>query len=103
MFVQIDENKNLIRDTTNRAILNTDRAGLESYLAQRQIAKQRLAEQEEIKNALLNNDTEQLRKKIEELQDTDSKLEVLQTSINKMKTTDSKAKVVIFTEYREWK
>jgi cell shape-determining protein MreC len=40
----------LIRDTTNRAILNTDRAGLESYLAQRQLAKQRLAEQEEMKN-----------------------------------------------------
>lgn len=50
MFVRIEENKNLIRDTTNRAILNTDRAGLESYLAQRQIAKQRLAEQEEMKN-----------------------------------------------------
>ena len=50
MFVRIEEDKNLIRDTTNRAILNTDRAGLESYLAQRQVAKQRLAEQEEMKN-----------------------------------------------------
>ncbi len=49
MFVRIEEDKHLIRDTTNRAILNTDRAGLESYLAQRQLAKQRLAEQEEMK------------------------------------------------------
>ena len=64
MFVQIDENKNLIRDTTNRAILNTDRAGLESYLAQRQVAKQRLAEQEEIKNKV-----EKLEKDITDIKD----------------------------------
>jgi len=49
MFVRIEDDKHLVRDTTNRAILNTDRAGLESYLAQRQLAKQRLAEQEEMK------------------------------------------------------
>ena len=64
MFVQIDENKNLVRDTTNRAILNTDRAGLESYLAQRQVAKQRLAEQEEIKNKV-----EKLEKDITDIKD----------------------------------
>jgi len=50
MFVNIENDKHLVRDTTNRAILNTDRAGLENYLAQRQLAKQRLAEQEEMKN-----------------------------------------------------
>lgn len=50
MFVRIEEEKHLVRDTTNRAILNTDRAGLENYLAQRQLAKQKLAEQEEMKN-----------------------------------------------------
>ena len=31
MLVQIENDKHLIRDTTNRAILNTDRAGLERY------------------------------------------------------------------------
>ena len=69
MFVQIDENKNLIRDTTNRAILNTDRAGLESYLAQRQIAKQRLAEQEEIKNKVekLEEDITDIKSMLREL------------------------------------
>ena len=69
MFVQIDENKNLIRDTTNRAILNTDRAGLESYLAQRQIAKQRLAEQEEIKNKVekLEEDITDIKNMLREL------------------------------------
>jgi len=50
MIVRIEEEKHLVRDTTNRAILNTDRAGLENYLAQRQLAKQKLAEQEEMKN-----------------------------------------------------
>jgi cell shape-determining protein MreC len=50
MFVRIEEEKHLIRDTTNRAILNTDRAGLENYLTQRQLAKQKMAEQEEMKN-----------------------------------------------------
>ena len=69
MFVQIDENKNLIRDTTNRAILNTDRAGLESYLAQRQIAKQRLAEQEEMKNKVskLEEDITDIKSMLREL------------------------------------
>jgi cell shape-determining protein MreC len=50
MIVRIEEEKHLVRDTTNRAILNTDRAGLENYLAQRQLAKQKMAEQEEMKN-----------------------------------------------------
>jgi hypothetical protein len=50
MFVHIEEDKHLVRDISNRAILNTDRVGLENYLAQRQLAKQRLAEQEEMKN-----------------------------------------------------
>ena len=50
MIVRIEEEKYLVRDTTNRAILNTDRAGLENYLAQRQLAKQKMAEQEEMKN-----------------------------------------------------
>lgn len=53
MFIRIEEEKHLVRDTTNRAILNTDRAGLENYLAQRQLAKQRLAEQEEMKNKVI--------------------------------------------------
>ena len=50
MFVHIEEDKHLVRDISNRAILNTDRVGLENYLAQRQLAKQRMAEQEEMKN-----------------------------------------------------
>jgi hypothetical protein len=53
MLVQIENDKHLIRDTTNRAILNTDRAGLERYLAQRQVAKQRMEEQQEINSKVI--------------------------------------------------
>jgi hypothetical protein len=53
MLVPIENDKHLIRDTTNRAILNTDRAGLERYLAQRQIAKQRMEEQQEINSKVI--------------------------------------------------
>ena len=53
MLVQIENDKHLIRDTTNRAILNTDRAGLERSLAQRQIAKQRMDEQQEINSKVI--------------------------------------------------
>ena len=53
MLVPIENDKHLIRDTTNRAILNTDRAGLERYLAQRQLAKQRMDEQQEINSKVI--------------------------------------------------
>ena len=39
-----------MRDTTNRALLNTDREGLERYKAQRLLAKKRLEEQEQMKD-----------------------------------------------------
>lgn len=53
MLVPVKDDKHLVRDTTNKAILNTDRAGLERYLAQRQIAKQRMEEQQEINNKVI--------------------------------------------------
>ena len=69
MFVRIEEEKHLVRDTTNRAILNTDRAGLENYLAQRQLAKQKLAEQEEMKNKVgkLEQDITDIKNMLREL------------------------------------
>jgi len=50
MLVQIKDDPKLVRDVTNRAILNTDREGLERYKTQRLLAKKRLDEQEEMKN-----------------------------------------------------
>ena len=69
MFVQIEEDKHLVRDMSNRAILNTDRVGLENYLAQRQLAKQRLAEQEEMKNKVskLEEDITDIKSMLREL------------------------------------
>jgi cell shape-determining protein MreC len=69
MFVHIEEDKHLVRDISNRAILNTDRVGLENYLAQRQLAKQRLAEQEEMKNKVnkLEEDITDIKSMLREL------------------------------------
>ena len=69
MLVQIENDKHLIRDTTNRAILNTDRVGLENYLAQRQLAKQRMAEQEEMKNKVnkLEQDMSEIKDLLQQL------------------------------------
>ena len=50
MLVRIKDEPTLVRDTTNRALLNTDREGLERYKAQRLLAKKRLEEQKQMKD-----------------------------------------------------
>jgi len=50
MLVRIKDEPTLVRDTTNRALLNTDREGLERYKAQRLLAKKRLEEHEQMKD-----------------------------------------------------
>ncbi len=50
MLVRIKDEPTLVRDTTNRALLNTDKEGLERYKAQRLLAKKRLEEQEQMKD-----------------------------------------------------
>lgn len=51
-LVQIKDNKNLVRDTHSKAILSTDRAGLEDYLVKRDLAKKEMREKEEVKMRL---------------------------------------------------
>lgn len=51
-LVQIKDNKNLVRDTYSKAILSTDRAGLEDYLMKRELAKKELQEKDEMKMRL---------------------------------------------------
>lgn len=46
------EGTNLVRDVESKAILNTDRAGLNKYLMDREIAKRQQSEQTETKNRL---------------------------------------------------
>ena len=50
--VAIKDNVKLIRDTHSKAVLNTDRNGLNEYLMKRQLAKQELEEKTETKNRL---------------------------------------------------
>ena len=46
MYVQIKENKDLIRDTESRALLNTNRGELEAYYAERDIKIKELQEKQ---------------------------------------------------------
>ena len=49
--VQIQDTS-LIRDIHSKAILNTDKAGLNDYLMKREIAKKQQSEQQQTKNRL---------------------------------------------------
>jgi len=50
-YVKIKD-KSLVRDTHSKAILNTDKAGLEQYYAKRAVAKQQQQEQYETKKRI---------------------------------------------------
>jgi len=50
-YVKIKD-KNLVRDTNSKALLNTDRAGLEQYYAKREIAKRQQRDSLETKQRL---------------------------------------------------
>ena len=50
--VNIKDNSNLMRDIHSKAVLNTDKNGLNEYLMKRQLAKQELEEKTETKNRL---------------------------------------------------
>ena len=55
--VRIPDTK-LIRDINSKAILNTDKAGLNDYLMKREIAKKQQYEQSETKEKLQKLETE---------------------------------------------
>ena len=69
MIVGIKTEPNLVRDTTNRAILNTDIEGLKKYQAQRKLALERLNEQDEVKNKVnkLEEDIGEIKSMIQNL------------------------------------
>ncbi len=69
MLVPIKDDPKLIRDVTNRAILNTDYEGLQRYKAQRLLAKKRLDEQEEMKNKVnkLEQDVSEIKDLLQQL------------------------------------
>lgn len=51
-LVQITDSPQYVRDVDSKAILNTDRNGLEKYYMDREIAKRQRLEQVESKNRL---------------------------------------------------
>ena len=52
MFAKVKDHENLVRDMNSKAILNTDKAGLNDYLMKREIAKKQQAEQVQNKDRL---------------------------------------------------
>jgi glutamine synthetase len=66
--VQI-ENSKLVRDLHSKAILNTDRVGLEDYMMKRELAKKQQVEKEETKQRLvkLENDMTEIKNLLHEI------------------------------------
>ena len=52
MFAKVKDHENLVRDTHSKAVLNTDRIGLQDYLQKREIAKKEMSEKAETKQRL---------------------------------------------------
>ena len=52
MYAKVIEHENLIRDMHSKAVLNTDKEGLQDYLRKRNVAKKQQEEQIETKNRL---------------------------------------------------
>ena len=52
MFAKVREHENLVRDLNSKAVLNTDRIGLQDYLQKRELAKRELSEKAETKQRL---------------------------------------------------
>jgi len=52
MYAKVKDHNHLIRDMNSKAVLNTDKAGLNDYMMKREIAKKQLSEQSETKMRL---------------------------------------------------
>jgi t-SNARE complex subunit (syntaxin) len=52
MFAKVKDHDNLVRDMHSKAVLNTDRLGLQDYMQKREMAKKELSEKIETKQRL---------------------------------------------------
>ena len=52
MFAKVKDHDNLVRDMNSKAILNTDKLGLQDYMQKRELAKKELTEKIETKHRL---------------------------------------------------
>ena len=57
-IVTIKVNNKLVRDTHSKAVLNTDRNGLNEYLMKRELAKKETCEKSETKERLAKLETD---------------------------------------------
>lgn len=68
-IVAIKDNNKLVRDTQSKAVLNTDRNGLNEYLMKRELAKKEINEKSETKERLakLESDMQDIKKLLIEI------------------------------------
>ena len=52
MYAKVKDHNHLVRDMSSKAVLNTDKAGLNDYMMKREIAKKQQNEQSETKMRL---------------------------------------------------
>lgn len=56
--IKVENHTNLIRDPSSKAILNTDKSGLQEYYRRKEIAKKEVMEREETKQRLAKMEEE---------------------------------------------
>ena len=56
--LKVENHTNLIRDPSSKAILNTDKSGLQEYYRRKEIAKKEVMEREETKQRLAKMEEE---------------------------------------------
>jgi len=57
-LLKVENQTNLVRDTSSGAILNTDRSGLQEYYRRKEIAKKEIMDREETKLRLVKMEEE---------------------------------------------
>ena len=75
MYAKVREHDNLVRDMRSKAVLNTDKEGLQEYLRKRDLAKKEQTEQIETKNRLekIEQDMSDIKNLLKELVNLRSK------------------------------
>ena len=69
MFAKVKDHDNLVRDMQSKAVLNTDKAGLNNYLQKRELAKKEMSEKMETKQRLakIENDMAEIKNLLTQL------------------------------------
>lgn len=75
-YLKVQGHNNLIRDSHSKAILNTDKAGLEKYMADRELAENQKKEKQEFTD------------KIQRLENDMSEIKELLYTLTQMRTTN---------------